>query len=99
MIGNLDSGPVKIFSRSGMTSCLVLILVVWVGNFLEFEKFTLYVDDWGYFGWFARIPWNFEGFIDGVIPFGGGRPVQYGLVYLVGALMSNTGSIGAGYIF
>jgi hypothetical protein len=108
-----ETGPVKLFGKLGLTSCLILILVVWFGNFFEFDRFSLNADDWCYLGTGAtpdakiscylgpgsQTLWTASGWLDGIRTYAGGRIGQWSLNYLLGVLIHYSGSLATGYIF
>jgi hypothetical protein len=107
------TGPVKLFSKVGLASCIILILVVWFGNFFEFYRLSLNADDWCYLGTGStpnaniscylgpgsQTPWTVNGWLDGIRTYAGGRIGQWSLIYLLGVLIHYSGSLAAGYIF
>src|ERR1700735_2823719 len=113
MVSVPDTGPVKLFSKMGLASCIIVILVVWFGNFFEFYRLSLNADDWCYLGTGStpnasiscylgpgpQAPWTVSGWLDGIRTYAGGRIGQWSLIYLLGALIHYSDSLAAGYIF
>jgi hypothetical protein len=75
-----------------------LLLLVWFGNFSESHRFSLYADDWGYFGWEGRMSWSFGDWFSGIILYSAGRPIQWSLTYLAGTCIDHFKSIEVAYI-
>jgi hypothetical protein len=98
MVLNSELRSTRTISREGAISVTILILVVWFGNFSEFTRFSLYADDWAYLGWEFRTTWSVVAWFYGIIPYASGRPLQWSLIYLSGAMISYFGSLAAGYI-
>jgi hypothetical protein len=80
-------------------ACLLLVLFVWFGNFLDFNKFSLYVDDLTFLGRALQVPNWFDNYLANMISYSDGRPIQYALICLTGQIISKTGSFGPAYIF
>lgn len=90
--------PVKLFSRDGLVSGTLLVLVVWFGSFSQCSRFTLYSDDWLFFSRFARQPWTFGAWLDGLATYPGGRVGQWSLNFLLGAVADRFDSLQAAYL-
>jgi hypothetical protein len=113
MVGVPAAGPAKLVSKVGLASCIALLLVVWFGNFFEFDRFSLNADDWCYLGTGTtpeaniscylgpgiQTPWTVSGWLDGIRTYAGGRVGQWSLNYLLGVLIHCSGSLAAGYAF
>lgn len=99
MVSGSEFTPAKISRREAVFSICVLILVVWFGNFSEFNRFTLYSDDWGYLGRAFTHPYSIEGWFYGIVPYADGRPIQYGLIDLTALAIKWTGSLAGAYVF
>jgi hypothetical protein len=98
LVGIFQFKPVKIVSKEAAFSCSVLILILWFGNFFEFDRFSLYADDWAYLGRVFSRRFNYDIWLNGIFPYSDGRPIQFGLIELSGYLINCTGSFGAAYI-
>lgn len=94
-----DGGRVGIFSRQGLLSSLILVLVVWLGNFYKSSQFSLYSDDMSYLGHIFEYANTIQAYLNSVMSVNGARPIQYGLVDLTGAAISWGGSFAAAYVF
>ena len=99
MQGPAASRSVRLRSREGALCCLLLVAVVWFGSFFEFERFSLYVDDLSFLGRVFQTPNLFLNYLINVGPYSDGRPIQFGLIDLTGAIMTAAGSLGPAYIF
>jgi hypothetical protein len=89
---------VRLNSKTGLTCAVILILVVWFGNFLDYQRFTLYSDDWLFIGKFSETPKNFANFWDGLIHYPGRRIGQWCLIYLTMCVVDYFNSFQAGYL-
>jgi hypothetical protein len=85
--------------RERILSCLFLVLLVWLGNFFESTKFSLYVDDLSFLGRALQVTNWFENFVANVGAYSDGRPIQFGLIDLTGQIISATRSFGPAYVF
>jgi hypothetical protein len=99
LVSGSEFTPAKISGREAVFSICVLILVVWFGNFSEFNRFTLYADDWAFLGQTFSNPPTFASWFNGIIPGSDGRPIQFGLIDLTGAIINWTDSLAAAYLF
>jgi hypothetical protein len=99
MVSGLASGSVIRFGRERLISCSILVLVVWLGNFLEFDRFSLYADDWRYLGWEVGDPSAAIGWLDGFEQYPVARLGQWSLIYLEGRLVAWFGTLAAAYLF
>ncbi len=98
MSAELVPRPVTLFSRGGLVCCALLGLVVWFGSFSESGRFTLYSDDWLFFGRFARQPWSLQAWLDGLATYPGGRVGQWSVNFLLGAVADRFDSLAAAYL-
>src|ERR1700689_2858307 len=91
--------PIKISRRDVLFSISVLIMVVWFGNFFEFSQFTLYSDDQVFLANVFRSPYTIVGWFNTIIPYSDGRPLQFGLIAVEGALITVTRTLASAYFF
>jgi hypothetical protein len=94
-----EFGSASLSRRQIASSVLILLLVTWFGNFFEFEHFTLYSDDWAFLGQVFKAPYTFATWVNSLIPYADGRPIQSGLIVLTGVIINQTHRLIAAYLF
>jgi hypothetical protein len=85
--------------REAVFSIVILLSIVWFGNFYEFDRFTLYADDWAFLGRAFSNPYTFMGWVHSIVPYADGRPIQSGLIVLTANIIEATGGLDAAYLF
>jgi hypothetical protein len=90
--------PIPLLSRAGFSCAAILILTVWFGNFVEFDRFSIYADDWQWLGGFSDPPLRWADWLDGLRTYPGGRIGQWSLICLTGAVIDAFDSLQAGYL-
>lgn len=75
-----------------------MILAAWFGNFIEFDRFSVYADDWQWLGGFSDPPLRWADWLDGLRTYPGGRIGQWSLICLTGAVIEAFDSLQAGYL-